>query len=83
LEAIFLSEEPQQKVTVADIQSTWASLIGQSKNESTINSDAGSASIDSQDFEGFELVQVLRLMIQLEDHLSFLSFKVHDYLKKV
>jgi hypothetical protein len=46
-------------------------------------SDITSSSDSSIDFGGFDIVQVLRLMCQCEDQLSFFAPKVLEYFKKV
>jgi len=57
--------------------------VGSKRRASKNLSEFPSSSEASYDFDGFDLVQVLRLMCKLEDQLSFLAPKVLEYFKLV
>lgn len=83
-------------VTAGDIISTWEKLkSGQTtvssmlpaqhiptprRSDEMSHSDSGS--IASLELEGFDLTQILRLMTNLEDQLSFFAEKVKEYFRK-
>jgi len=83
-------------VTIEDFKSNWEAMTrAKSVNElgpddftetrgiSGNRSDITSSSVSSNDFGGFDLIQVLRLLSKCEDQLSFLAPKVFEYFKLV
>ena len=76
-----------------DIKSTWLNLTGQKINAAVVEAAAKSKSGGSKsgssitsheyDYDGFDVVQVLRLMCGLEEELSFYAPQVQEAYKRV
>jgi hypothetical protein len=79
------AEPPKPTVTVETFLNKWETMTGQKISGSKSDVASAHSSVPSADleFDGFDLVQVLRLCTGLEDQLGILAPQVEDYFKKV
>lgn len=84
-----LAAGPTASVTVDDVKNTWLNLTGQKISAAVVEAAKSVASNGSSgksqgfDYDGLDVVQTLRLMLNLEDELSLLAPQVQNFYQEV